>query len=202
MHSPIKLVSLVVGIVAGFAVLATAAQAEDPEPVEALKESNMTHCAPCVVHFTGYSEWAVHIGTFEQLVSVCEDELEGLIYEDGSGEITIYENDAATSPSCVRIKCNGIGEQMSEAVWPFDINESRGGAPHVVARLCADSASNPNGTGFHCEMELDLDELADHAWEVTAVVEQCPEISPGTNVEFAGMWDIEDDGHDSLELVH
>ncbi len=207
-----KLVLTAAMALAAMAMTAGTASAQE-EPVNVFNEPSGTPCSTitgnCDLHVSGSSVLTQHVFGSESQASACNDEFVARLGPAGTGSIPIYTNNAPVAP-CTRIKCDGLGEDPAETVWPVSNTGEYTTAGqnldgHLTVRFCLDLASNPNGTGVHCTVEIDVDATANHRYRFTAVNEHCPLGIPGVEAELDGTWNSEatpDSGQEQIEIVH
>ncbi len=207
-----KLVLTAAMALAAMAMTAGTAFAQE-ESVAVFSEPSGTACSTatgnCDLHVSGSSVLTTHVFGSESQASACNDEFVARLGPNGTGTIPTYTNNAPTS-GCTRIKCNDVGEGPGEATWPVTNTGEYTAAGqnidgHLMVRFCIDLASNPNGTGTHCTIEIDVDATANHRYRFTAVNEHCPLGIPGVEFEVDGAWDSEvtpETGQEHIEIVH
>ena len=212
MRSAGKLFLLAVAAFAAMALTAGNATAQE-EPVEVVNEATFEHCdvaaETCKHHMVGTHQFTLHQFGSESILTACNDELLVVLGEDGSGYIDTYENDAATSSSCTRIQCNGVGESASEVEWPIaDTGEYTGvqtDEGHLTFRFCFDNESDPSGPGAHCTMEVDIENHGNHRYGLKAIDEECSISGMVVWIGVDGEWESEgmpDVGQDDIEFIH
>jgi hypothetical protein len=190
------------------AAMAVTAPAAPAQGIEFLDEATNEPCDPCVVHFAGQLE----IRFMGIPLSSCNDEMEAEIWHQADeagehGHIYDYESDTSTSP-CTRQNCNGVGEAAGEAEWPLEAAEADPGEEHLIWRFCLDSESNPNAAGLHCTAEyaVDLGELDDHDYRVSATNQPGVTGLCQNGITLTGSWQRETGAcpqvHDVAEAVH
>ncbi len=207
-----KLVLIAAMALAAMAMTAGTASAQE-EPVNVFNEGNGVACSTvagnCDLHVSGSSVLTQHVFGSESQASACNDEFVARLGPNGNGSIPTYTNNAPVAP-CTRIKCNGVGEPVAEATWPVTgtgeyTTAGQNIDGHLSVRFCLDLASNPNGTGVHCTVEIDVDATSTHRYRFTAMNEHCPLGIPGVEAELDGVWDSEtslDPGQEQIEIVH
>ena len=90
-------------------------------------------------------------------------------------------------------KCNGVGEAAAESEWPLQAEEAGPSQEALDLRFCLDTKSNPDGPGYHCNIEADisnlgnLGNLGNHHYEISLVDESCVN---GLRI-VNGTWDIQ-----------
>jgi hypothetical protein len=201
-----KFVLLCAMALAALALGATSASAQETgvEVIEELSGDPCSVAAPCRVHAEGTSELHEHVGGVPVEVSACDDEFEANVFGDGSGVIDVYNNNASTSVRCLRRKCNGVGEPVSEATWPiYDAGETGPNVGHMWVDFCIDTVAAPNGAGAHCTVEVQVEEdpLDDHHYIFSVDSWTCPTL----NLELTGEWETENpptSPHEGIEIVH
>jgi hypothetical protein len=150
----------------------------------------MAPCDPCEIHAESFETETVW---FHKIlganVSVCHDEFEGEVYEDGEGHVGLTE---ATGPGCIVTPCDG-----GEAEWPIHIEESN---PGEVAnlRFCV---SVGGGADTHCDIAYDVADEGTHMWVIRASGAECQN---GVPIAITGAWELEyeDRGHVNIEIAH
>jgi hypothetical protein len=186
---------------AALATMAMAAStASAQETAIEVRDGLGNHCNPCYFHIEGESVLRV----MGMAISICEDEFEAEVYGNQTngkqGHIYDYENDQATFVGCNFLNCNGVGEAAAESEWRIgpigEINPDEG---HMTVRTCLDNEINPNGAGFHCNMELHVEKGTGANHYLFASTFTCP-----NGVEIDGRWETEDSPliHDDVQLVH
>ena len=171
------------------------------EAVEAIDETSGEHCGDvnCTWHTTGRAAYTQHTFGSESQASFCTEEFVIDLNEDATGTVTDYE--PATESSCTWQACNGVGESAAEGSWPItDTGEYTGthGQGRFSLRLCLDTKANPNGTGIHCDIEIDFNENTNHAYGFSATDQACP-LFPGVSLEINSVWNTEDS---NVEIIH
>jgi hypothetical protein len=194
-----KLMLLAMTTIAALALAATTASAQ--EPIE-IQDELGAHCGNiCDLHLvgTGPTSWAAYFGgTPVAVITSCNDEFVASLDENGVGFIHTYENDAATSPSCIRVNC-----ASEEGEWPTRLEEHAPGDERAHFEFCLSPENDPT-TETHCEMEIDIDTpdpLDPHHYLFNALNEHCGFVpnNPNLEVRLNGQWESE---NADWELVH
>jgi hypothetical protein len=145
----------------------------------------MAPCEPCPIHLESETPTILFVNGF--VVYNCTEELEGEIYEDGSGHLRLT---SATGPSCFVTPCQG-----TEAESPIQIEEDSG-TESLTYTFCLE----PGGGGeFHCSVEVDVADVGTHHWVLTSPGYFCA----NTPVQVFAQWEIEaDNEHVNFEAAH
>jgi hypothetical protein len=183
-----KLVLLAVMALAAMALMAPAASAQ-MEPAEVSHEelAGNSHCNPCVVH--AVNETGIVLELFGEVVSVCNNEFNAEIGENGVGEL---DDQTLTGPNCGITPC--ADEHWPIEVWEAGLNDFR-----LEAEFCVNS---PLFGVVDCHLEsvrIDRDPVDDHLAEFTALAEPCEETS---DIHVTGHWNLEPDDQGTLEVDH
>jgi len=143
-------------------------------------------CTPCVIHLTGESHFSSP-GT-GMLFSRCSDDFTARIYHGGSGEIEATSMQPESVGTCEVEDCVN---NPAEAHWPVSaLGETSTDAVHATVRFCWRSI----GTDFHCNVELDITELALHDYTFSTV-----SICLAGARRFEAVWETESD---NFEIDH
>lgn len=146
-------------------------------------------CSPCVISAIGES----HVNLFGIRVSTCADLLSLELYANGTGHAS-YTNANHNTGTCTRRACNGVGEAAGEAEFVVhSIEETATGESTMSYRQCLDTASNPNATGTHCTVPIDVTKPSSYQFEVHATC-------AGGIIEFEAEWYVT--GGDAFEIAH
>jgi hypothetical protein len=154
----------------------------------------MASCDPCEIHAeSDHTETYLFHKQLGQYISRCYDELEGEIYEDGSGHVQLTE---ALGPLCTITPCVG-----SEAEWPIQLTEdivTEGISTTFCVRLPGDQV-------IHCEVDIDLADEGTHHWVIDSPGRECQSGPQHLALPIAiiGAWEIEvENPHVNIEVAH
>lgn len=188
-----KLALLATMAIAALALTATSASAQ----IEVIDTNSQQHCSPGPVH----CEVLAHgeVGTViqahllsgpEVTTSVCEDEFEAEINEDGEGQI---EHQILTGASCPNKPCEATSQISGDGhPWPVHLREDPvTGEESLAVHFCLEPAGG--GTQSECEINVHLDETAPSDYEFVAGDETCTGNTPPAGVraiEVTGEWHI------------
>jgi len=206
-------------VIAAMAFLASSAFAQS---VEVENEVTANHCGDvveqaahdtsggCEIHITSESNlvFFAHIATGETATLSCQNEFRANISEDGVGYIdvdanTFIENEAT---GCVVEPCDeaeGGTTPHADFEWPISgITEFGASREELVLTFCIrnHAAGVPEGPATPCTMEVNvtLENLASHQYELRATEEPCME---NPIVELSGHW-LTDSVGSRIEIHH
>lgn len=181
---------LLVVLLAAMTLAASTASAV--EPIEVDREPSGDNCNPCVVAAAG--EW--HFNLFGVRVFTCVEQIDLEMYHDGTGHIA-HSNSQHDTGACTRRACNGVGEAAGEA--EFDVLSTEETAPGVstmTQRFCLDTVGNPNATGTHCTVPVEVLELGvNHSYGFGL-----HGVCAGGTVEVESM--LAQSGGNAIEIAH
>ena len=185
-----KIMLLAVMALAAMALAAASASAQETA-VEVDHEPSGANCDPCDIHIEGESRITTESGI---PVSRCQDEFEGVLFHNGTGEITWNGVSDVVSPACNTTNCTIT---PGEDHWPINgLGEPAAGAEHITVHFCLQPLGSM--TEIHCEAEVDIVNDGLHDYEFNLPPTEC-----APNRLVSGEWEIEDeDIHDAVELVH
>jgi hypothetical protein len=168
---------------ASIAMAASPASAQ--EEIEVSAEGG-DHCNPCVAHAVSTQSVQIdaHIFGIEFTDSVCANEFDAVINEDGSGALT---NQSLTGAGCNREPC-------PSTPWPISVREGPAGSEIAEVRFCL-RATNPD---VLCTIDMGMEDEGGHSYGLHADSARCHGVGEPT-FSVSGEWVMEDP---ILELQH
>jgi len=155
--------------------------------VEVFREAFSEDCGPCDIHLIGESS-IFSMPTGVEL-STCQDELEGTIAGDGTGDL-VWVSSPHGGPGCIVSNCLAAGE----ADWPLTSLVEVGGEARLTLRVCYRAAV---GVESHCDLVLAIPAAPGHDQELTA-----DDLCVSNTRRVVASWETETESHDAIEFVH
>jgi len=173
------------------ALIGASAASAQGTPIEVLNEGSGTEvCNPCSIHLVGESSIFAQPSGIE--VSKCQDELEGVINPDGTGEVGwIPTTHDPVGPGCNVVNCIDQDEQHWPLINPVEVE----GNARMTLRVCYRALSGV--AEIHCDLVVTIPQTQTHDQQLTA-----NRLCASNTRQVQANWQTETDAHNTLEVIH